>query len=81
MAFRSKHDDDGPTMNAGLVALFFFQGILTNIAKKPYIFRFFGGGGRDPLPPPLDPYMALAVNTFNESRFITLEVVVEVFAP
>ena len=33
------------------------------------------------MPPPLDPYMTLAVNTFNESRVITLEVVVEVFAP
>ena len=39
-----------------------FQGILTSIAKTPYIFAIFflgGGGGLDPLPPPLplDPPM------------------------
>ena len=47
-----QRDDDGSTMNAGLVALCFFQGILTSIAKKPYIFGFFGGGGwsRPPAP-------------------------------
>ena len=82
-AFRWR-DDDGPLMNTDLVALCFFQGILTSIAKKPYIFRFFlGGGSRPPAPPPppLDPYMTLAIITFNESRVITLEVVAEVYAP
>ena len=38
-----------------------FQGIQTSIAKKPYIFVIFqggrGGGGPDPLVPPLDPHM------------------------
>ena len=49
--------DDGLTLNTGLVCLFFFfvffQWILTSIAKKPYIFGIFqGGGGPDPLHPP-----------------------------
>ena len=50
---------DGPTLNAGLVASRFFQGIWTRIAEKPYIFAIFQGG-LDPLsppPPPLDPHM------------------------
>ena len=51
MAFRWRADD-GPTLNAGL----FFQGIRTNIAKKPYFFFifFFGlfKGVRTPLSPP-----------------------------
>ena len=34
-----------------------FQGILTSIAKIPYIFVIFQGGP-DPLSPPLDPPMA-----------------------
>ena len=33
------------TLNAGLVALCFFQGTRTSIAKKPYIFVNFQGGG------------------------------------
>ena len=33
--------DDGPTLNAGLVALCFFQEIRTSIAQKPYIFMIF----------------------------------------
>ena len=48
--------DDGPTLNTGLV----FQGIRTSIAKKPYIFVIFqggGGGGLDPMSPPPDPHM------------------------
>ena len=56
MAFpRRAHD--GPTLNAGLVAWGFFQGIRTSIAKKPYIFIIFvcvfmgGGGGRVSGPP------------------------------
>ena len=40
--------DGGPTLNASLV----FQGIQTSIAKKPYIFVIFQGGGvRTPCPP------------------------------
>ena len=41
--------DDGPTLNAGLVAAI-FQGIQTCIARKPYIFVCFQGGP-DPLSP------------------------------
>ena len=43
--------DDGPTLNACLVALIFRE-IWTSIAKKPYIFVIFFQGGKDPLPPP-----------------------------
>ena len=38
-----------------------FQGIWTSIAKKPYIFVIFQGGGPTPLSPPLDPPMKVAV--------------------
>ena len=54
MAFRW-HADDGPTLNAGLVAVI-FQGIRTFIARKPNIFVIFQGGP-DPLSPPLDLHM------------------------
>ena len=39
--------DDGPILNVGLVALWFFQGVRPSIAKKPYIFinDFSGRGG------------------------------------
>ena len=39
--------------------LYDFKGIRTSIAKKTYIFVIFqgGGGGSDPLFPPLDPHM------------------------
>ena len=47
MAFRWQADD-GPTWNAGLVALSFSE-IRTSIPKKPYILWF--SGGPDPLPP------------------------------
>ena len=43
MAFRWLADG-GPTLNAGLVALWFLQGIRTSIAKEPYIFVIFQGG-------------------------------------
>ena len=53
--------NDGPTFNAGLVALLFLQGILTSIAKIRYIFMIFQcvcvRGGPDPLSP-LDPPMS-----------------------
>ena len=55
MAFRWRADD-GPLLNAGLVAVV-FQGIRTSIAKEPYIFVIFQGGGPDPLSPHLDPHM------------------------
>ena len=43
MAFRCRADD-GPTLNAGLVGAI-YQGIRTCIARKPYIFVIFQGGG------------------------------------
>ena len=49
MAFRYRADV-GPTFEAGLVALFFFQGIRTSIAKKSYIFVILQRW--DPLPLP-----------------------------
>ena len=48
MAFRWQADD-GPTLNAGLVA-FDFKEIRTSIAKEPYVFVIFQGGP-DPLSP------------------------------
>ena len=46
--------DDGPTLNASLVALCdFFQGIRTSIAKKPCIFLIFQGEGGGQLNPPM----------------------------
>ena len=42
-----------PNIEFWLGSFVIFQGIWTNIAKKPYIFLwFFGGGGRIPSPPP-----------------------------
>ena len=39
----------------------FFKGIWTSIAKKPYVFVIFEGGGgvRTPSPRPLDPRMII----------------------
>ena len=34
-----------------------FQGIRTSIAKKPFIFVIFQGGGSGPPVPPLEPHM------------------------
>ena len=65
--------DNGPKLNASLVAFVILQGIRTSIAKKPYNFFYFSGGwGRDTLsPPPLDSPMeyelrdkACSVGTF-----------------
>ena len=52
-----RNADDGPTLNAGLVAAV-FQGIRTCIVRKSLIFVFFQGGGvsGSPVPPP-DPHM------------------------
>ena len=63
MAFRWRADD-GPTLNAGLVALWFFRGSGPVLQGNPIFLWFFmggGGGGRDPLSPPLDPPMTTAV--------------------
>ena len=54
MAFRWRAD-------GGLTVIFVvLQGIRTNIAKEPYIFVIFqgGGGGPDLLSHPLDPHMS-----------------------
>ena len=57
MAFRWRADV-GPTLSVGLVACLDFQGIRISIAKKPYIFVIFQGGGESgpPAPPTLDPH-------------------------
>ena len=71
MAFRWRADD-GPTLKAGLVVAI-FQGIWTCIARKPYIFVIFqGGGGPDPLSPSLDPHMLLLNFVFLLSCGIVL---------
>ena len=51
-------------MMAQLCSFVIFQGIRTSIAKKPYIFCDFsgGGGGSGPLSPSLDPLMAYIMN-------------------
>ena len=46
--------DDGPTLNAGLIALWFFRGsgpVLQGNRIFLWFFRGGGGGGLDPLPP------------------------------
>ena len=63
--------DDDPTLKAGLVAVI-FQGTLTCIARKPYIFVIFqGGGGSGPSVLPLDPHLSDSLiyefNTLTES--------------
>ena len=50
VAFRWRVDD-GPTLNAGLVAAI-FQGIWICIARKPLYFCDFSGGVQSPSPPP-----------------------------
>ena len=55
MAFRWLADD-GPPLNA-LGSFVTFQGIRTRVAKQPYIFVSFQGGGGSPVHPFLDPPM------------------------
>ena len=64
--------NNGPKLNAGLVAVI-FQGIQNIIAKKPYIFVIFQGGP-DPLPPPPPPPPSGSANGFDgpESNFVPL---------
>ena len=60
--------DDGPTLNAGLLALI-FQGFRTSIAKVPYIFVLFSVGGgrvRTPCPLPLDPPMTYETQIMDQ---------------
>ena len=58
MAFCWRADDD-PTLNAGLVALWFFRGSGPVLQRNPIFLWFFRGGGGvwTPCPPPLDPPM------------------------
>ena len=51
MAFRLR-TDDGPTLNAGLVALWFVRGSEPVLLRNPIFWWFFrGGGGPDSLSP------------------------------
>ena len=51
-----------PNIECWLGSFVIFQGIRTSIAKKPYIFVIFqGGGGQDGLSHPLDPPMKLVI--------------------
>ena len=50
MAFRWRADN-GPKLNAGLVAFVIIQGVRTSIVKKPYILFVIFQGGPDPCPP------------------------------
>ena len=43
------------------------QGIRTTIAKQPYVYVIFQGGGPDPLSPPLDPHM-IFVNSVDPDK-------------
>ena len=64
MAFRWRADAAGPSLNARLITVI-FQGILTRIAEKPYIFVIFrggGGGGR------LDPRMSYGGVSYGVRR-------------
>ena len=54
MAFRWRVDD-GPTLNAGLVALCFFRDPDQYCHGTLYFCDFSGGWSRPPVPPPLDP--------------------------
>ena len=57
MAFRWRVDD-GLKIECWLGSFVIFQGIRTSIAKIPYIFVIFqGGGGSESSVPPLDPHM------------------------
>ena len=51
--------DNGPTSNAGLVALRFFRRSGPKLLRNPIFLIFWGGGegGSGPPPPPLDPPM------------------------
>ena len=54
--------NDGPKMNDGLVALWFFSGDGTSIANKPYRNHHFQGNGPTLLP--LAPSLDLRVNLY-----------------
>ena len=63
--------DDGPILNAGLVALWFFRGSGPVLLRSPIFLWFFflgGGGGRTPSPPPLDPPILQMI--FKNSKWV-----------
>ena len=66
--------DDNPTLNnieCWLSIFVIFQGILTSIAKKPYIFVIFRGwGGGGGLDPPLHPHINKDLHVY--SHFLKL---------
>ena len=61
--------DDGRTLNAGLVAFLIFQGI----AKKPYTFVIFQGGGSGP-PVPSPSGSAHVFMSFHFENLILLQI-------
>ena len=73
MVFRWRADD-GPTLNAGFCSFVIFQGIRASIAKKPYVFVIFRGGGggvRTPCPPSgsaRDPVRTYVIVSKREKR-------------
>ena len=57
--------DDGPSLNAGLLALRYFSGSGPVLLRNPIFCDFSGGGVRTPSPP-LDPHMkSLCFKTNN----------------
>ena len=48
---------DGPTLNAGSVALLFFMGSEPELFRNPKFCDFSGGGGVSGPPVPLEPHM------------------------
>ena len=76
MAFRWQAEN-GPSWNAGLVALLFSKGSGPVLLKILY-FCDFPGDGPDPLPPPPPPpppESALAVLNINSSRLLVIHYV------
>ena len=72
MAFRWRADD-GLTLNAGLVALWFFRGSGPILQRVPIFLYFFRGGGPDSLPPPpLDPHMIH--NLYSKWNYQTVKI-------
>ena len=54
-----------PNIECWLSSFVDLHGIRTSIAKKPYIFVIFqGGGGPYPLSPPLDPHLTKIIFVF-----------------
>ena len=65
MAFRWRADS-GPTLNAGLVALWFHRGSGPVLLRKSLILLFFRGSG--PPFPPLDPHMIFGTYRIAEQQ-------------